>query len=71
MSTARYSDTVYGNPLITYGARTKDRPLTWILLIDWDNDGVFNGDNEAGRIFDLETTNGRQFFMKSDGSGLS
>ena len=69
MSTARYSGAIYGSTGLTYGARAINRQLTWILLIDWDNDGVFNGDNEAARIFDLETTNGRQFYMKSDGSG--
>lgn len=69
--TARYGpDTLYGAAGLVYGAATVPRQLSWGLLIDWDNDGFFTGENEAGRIFEFESTNGREFYLRGDGSGF-
>lgn len=71
MTTCRYGDgTLYGADGLTYGAATVDRPVTWIFLVDWDNDGAFSGENEGGRIYSIEVEAGRQFFVKSDGQGF-
>jgi hypothetical protein len=74
--TARYGasvihggDTLYGEPGLVYGAAAVDRRLTWVLLIDWDADGVFGGENDARHIFSMESENGRQFYMRGDASG--
>lgn len=62
-------DTLYGEDGLVYGFMESDRRLTWILLVDWDNDGEFTGENEAGHIFDMDTENGRMFYMNGDSSG--
>lgn len=71
MTTARYGTrTIYGTDWLTYGPALPSGPdhlLTWVLLVDWDNDGIFDGLNEAGRIFHLEVFTGRQNFLKSSG----
>jgi hypothetical protein len=44
--------------------------LNWGLEIDWDNDGLFNGDNEAGYMRALSLKRGREYQMCRDGSGF-
>lgn len=47
-------------------------PTTPVLLIDWDDDGLFTGNNEwTGRVLDgFEVERGREFVIRSDGSGF-
>lgn len=52
-----------------YGATSVDT-LLWALEIDWDGDGVFDGSNEAGLLTNVSVQRGRDFYLKSDGSGF-
>ena len=71
MSTFRYGDgTLYGAAGVTYGAATVERPVTWMFEVDWDNDGLFNGENEGGNIYSMDIEAGRQFFVRSGGEGF-
>lgn len=82
MSTFRYGDgTLYGASGVTYGAHTiTTRRLTWAVLVDWDNDGVFDGSNEAaflqsdhvlkGRLLSVRKRGGREFIFNSSGDGF-
>lgn len=72
MSTARYGDgSLYGAPSLTYGAHViTNRRLSWAFIVDWDNDGIYDGSNEAGAIYDLQTENGRPNFLKGTGDGF-
>jgi hypothetical protein len=53
-----------------YGAEYQPGVLNWALEIDWDNDGLYSGDNEAGYMMSLNIKRGREFYIKSDGSGF-
>lgn len=72
MSTARYGDgALYGTDGLTYGESTVNRSLSWGVLVDWDEDGVFTGENEAnGRLQNLSLRMGREFVLSSSGDGF-
>ena len=72
MSTCRYGDgTLYGAAGVTYGAAVvTDRPVTWMFEVDWDGDGVFNGENEGKYMYALQTETGRQWLLNGSGDGL-
>lgn len=71
MSTCRYGDgTLYGAAGLTYGAAAVDRPVTWMFEVDWDNDGIFNGENEGLNLYSISVEAGRQFFVQSGGQGF-
>lgn len=44
--------------------------LSWIIEVDWDNDGFFNGENESGYAFDISVKRGRKFYLNSSGTGF-
>lgn len=64
---ARYGVSKYG--LSTYGVGSETN-LLWVVDIDWDGDGVFDGRNDATNMVDFESYRGRQRFIKADGSGF-
>ena len=66
---ARYNHFTYGNGT-KYGQRAPQNSLSWVLQVDWDNDGIFNGDNEAERMKSLLLRRGRENYVRSDGSGF-
>lgn len=73
---ARWGEGVWGT-FVWGSIDAPGRALSWLLDVDWDNDGLFNGTNEAndlttgkGRLLDVDVTRGRQFFLKSDGTGF-
>lgn len=72
MSTARYGDgSLYGTVGLTYGESTVNRALSWGILVDWDEDGIFTGENEAqGRLQGLSLRIGREFILSSSGDGF-
>lgn len=71
MSTCRYGDgSLYGAAGLTYGAASVDRPVTWMFEVDWDNDGIFNGENEGLNLYSIATEAGRQNFMQGGGQGF-
>lgn len=72
MSHARYGDgSLYGTSGLVYGTATVDRDLTWGILVDWDNNGVFDGSNEHDYIMSLRYRGGREFVFNSSGSGFN
>lgn len=51
-------------------AATAQRPLTWALEVDWDADGVWDGEVVEG-IYALETDGmGRKNFINAEGNGF-
>ena len=76
MSVVAYAPLGTYVPLGTYrylGAPTPGRPqLLFGILIDWDNDHVFDGSNEARWLKPggLEVERGRENYVKSDGKGF-
>jgi len=43
--------------------------VIWLIEVDWNNDGTYDGGNEASWAISLETTRGREYFIKTDSSG--
>lgn len=79
MAYMRYGDgTLYGAAGVYYGEQTiTSRSLTWGVIVDWDDDGFFTGENEAfdpatgtGRLQSLRLRMGREFLFNSSGDGL-
>lgn len=64
---ARLGTVPYGSA--TYGALAPDE-LAWGLDIDWDNDGKWNGENDARKLSALTITRGRNFYIRADGKGF-
>jgi hypothetical protein len=63
---ARYSKFKYG------GAKYGSSGLTtllWALEVDWDNDGVFTGAVETGRLQSISITRGREGLFSASGDG--
>lgn len=69
MSNARYHQQTYGSPLV-YGTGGASGLLAWGIEIDWNNDGVFDGTNEAFRMIAFESFRGRKKLLKKAGSGF-
>jgi len=44
--------------------------LLWAFEVDWDNDSVFDGSNEANRMTSLVVTRGRKGLVKMTGKGF-
>lgn len=69
---ARFGTFKYGTS-VRYGP-TGIAPLTtmllWSMLVDWDNDGYYSGENEATRMTGFRCSRGRDNFIKSDLSGF-
>ncbi len=64
---ARYGTFKYSQQ--KYGASDLDT-LLWALEVDWDGDDVFDGSNEAGRMVNMQTERGNDYFLSSDGNGF-
>lgn len=71
MTFARWGDPnyKYNNSTRLYGEGSEDTNLRWIALIDWDGDGVFDGENEGVNMTDLTIRRGRDYFIRYDGDG--
>jgi len=44
--------------------------LLWAFEVDWDNDGVFDGSNDAPRLVDLTIQRGTRNLLKASGKGF-
>jgi hypothetical protein len=64
---ARYNKFTYGSQ--KYGAETPTT-LLWGLLIDWDDDGVFDGNNEAFRLKNVSIQRGRNNLITANANGF-
>lgn len=65
---ARYSTFTYGDGT-KYGASTEDL-LLWTVIIDWDADSYFSGENEASRMVRFELARGRDHLVAPNGNGF-
>ncbi len=46
--------------------------IAWSFVVDWDNDGVFDGSgDEASRVVAVSTSRGREYRFRSDGRGYN
>ena len=67
-----FGDTTYkyGNTNRVYGVPgTTPTTLLWSIEVDWDGDGVFNGDNESKYCFDMSTDRGFDSGYNTSGDG--
>ena len=64
----RYSLFKYGDGT-KYGASVNPN-LLWALEVDWDNDGVFDGSNEAVRVVGMRCERGDNYYLSGDGRGF-
>lgn len=71
---AKYSVPKYGDGT-RYGVSTETTwtetgEVKWIFQVDWNNDGSYEGTNEAAWMMDCEGRRGRQYYVRSDGKGF-
>lgn len=75
MTAGKYGENYKYGQNIKYGDGTADEggEVTWILLVDWDEDGSLDSTNEAavGRMQDLEAPFGTEHYINSRGDGFS
>ena len=73
---AKYGDFVYGSgtkygtgdPVATAALTGK---IAWIFQVDWNNDGILDGVNEAANMKDLPSFyRGRSYYISSGGDGF-
>jgi len=65
------SGTTYGSG-VNYGAGGGGQAgaILWRVMFDWNGDGIFDGDNEGGRLLDLNIERGRKTFLTPQGGGF-
>jgi hypothetical protein len=68
MADKRYSINKYNT--FKYGASTSDAQFAWGVEVDWNNDGVFTGANEAQYMNQISILRGRVRQLKSSGEGF-
>jgi hypothetical protein len=68
MTDRRYGVNLYGDSKL-YGASDTRDVLAWGIEIDWDEDGVYDG-NEASRLTDVQTNRGRKKLLEAVGQGF-
>jgi hypothetical protein len=64
---ARYNKFLYGSQ--KYGPSVPDN-LIWGLIVDWDDDGVYEGENEATWLKALYIKRGRNYLVSPSGDGF-
>ena len=65
----KYGKGIWGQFL--YGSTSpQDDSILWAVEIDWDNDEVYDGSNEASRLMDLEINRGTPQRLDSEGGGF-
>ncbi|HUV82900.1 MAG TPA: hypothetical protein VMW53_07495 [archaeon] len=63
----KYGTDKYSN--FKYGLSATDN-LLWAMEIDWDDDGIFDGQNEAMWAFYFQSTRGREFYIRPSADGF-
>lgn len=61
-------DHTYGSPLL-YGQESVG--LRWVLEVDWDGDGAFDGSSEFPNVVAVDIELGRDFKIPKDGNGFA
>lgn len=70
MTDNRYSTFKYGTTH-KYGASTAEDSLAWGIEVDWDGDGAFTGENEAGYLIKAPSIKrGRRTMLRPAGQGF-
>lgn len=64
---SRYSTFKYGGAKYAASSTTS---IAWALLVDWDGDGIYDGDNEALRMTDLSIERGRDYYISAGNDGF-
>ena len=64
---ARYGYNVYGTGKYGPEATTGDVKTIWLLDIDWDGDGEYDGSNEADRMVGMNVKRGRRKMLDNEG----
>ena len=54
----------------TAGA-TEGGEVTWVLMVDWDANGIFDGTNEADRLIDFRMMRGIKHYLSASGTGFA
>lgn len=67
---AAYNTFKYGAGVL-YGTNPPNNNSIWAIEIDWDNDGVFDGTNEAARAISLYIKRGRDNFLSISSGGVA
>ncbi len=68
---AKYGAGKYGAGKYGSSAVAEEGEVTHVLMIDWDNDGIFDGTNEADRLIDLRMMRGNKHFLSTSGIGFA
>ena len=68
---AKYGSFLYGAELYGEGAETAGGLLLWAITVDWNNDGSFDGENEAGYMTGTpQIQRGNQNYIAQSGNGF-
>ena len=70
---AKYGDAFKYGTAEKYGTAgaTEEGEVTWVLMVDWDADGIFDGTNEAGRLTDFRMIRGNKHYLSTGGAGFA
>lgn len=68
MTDRRYGINTYGSGAL-YGTGDQTT-LAWGVEVDWDQDGLFDGTNEAAYMTNIHIERGRSSFIKPNGQGF-
>lgn len=68
MTDRRYGVNLYGDGKL-YGASDTREALAWDVSVDWDEDGLFDG-NEASRLTGVSINRGRKKLLEAVGQGF-
>ncbi len=73
MTYARFDtpEFLYGDSARLYGIGSSDSNLHWIVEIDWDGDGEFDGTNESEFMTDIITRRGRDYYIRFSQDGTA
>lgn len=63
-SSFKYSDQKYGSLYETPGG------IVWVVQVDWNGDGTYEGTNEGQYLIGCNIQAGRQEYLNADGSGF-
>jgi len=63
MATGRYNSFIYNDGTL-YGDSEATGLILWSVEIDWDQDFIFDGSNEASRMFSIVWNRGRKKMLK-------
>ena len=64
----RYGIAKYGS--FKYGSGPTIDNLLWGIIVDWDGDGYFTGENEASHVISFRSIRGRNNIVNSGLTGL-